>query len=159
MTYYYKYGIIYYLVKERNYMKNFLINKIIEVNDIAYGKGTSTPQIIKELNTYNTQLLYNVLMYSILDSEYYSKIDKTTTKENQTFLVKLIITDYLTINNEERKKAFLKVEQGLNLELLELIQFKSHDGEFLALMSKDVLDNEDLLDEFGYCKEDIEVII
>lgn len=140
-------------------MKNFLINKIIEVNDIAYGKGTSTPQIIKELNTYNTKLLYNVLMYSILDSEYYSKIDKSTTKENQTFLVKLIITDYLTINNEERKKVFLKVEQGLNLDLLELIQFKSHDGEFLALMSKDVLDNEDLLDEFGYCKEDIEVII
>ncbi len=98
-------------------------------------------------------------MYSILDSEYYSKIDKSTTKENQTFLVKLIITDYLTINNEERKKVFLKVEQGLKLELLELIQFKSHDGEFLALMSKDVLDNEDLLDEFGYCKEDIEVII
>lgn len=143
-------------------MKNFLINKIIEVNDIAYGKGTSTPQIIKELNTYNTQLLYNVLMYSILDSEYYSKIDKTTTKENQTFLVKLIITDYLTINNEERKKVFLKVEQGLNLELLELIVVEGavrHDGEFLALMSKDVLDNEDLLDEFGYCREDIEVII
>jgi tRNA isopentenyl-2-thiomethyl-A-37 hydroxylase MiaE len=101
-------------------------------------------------------------MYSILDSEYYSKIDKTTTKENQTFLVKLIITDYLTINNEERKKVFLKVEQGLNLELLELIVVEGavrHDGEFLALMSKDVLDNEDLLDEFGYCREDIEVII